>query len=544
MTESGKKNDYQIERLIADGRLDEAHARFRDFLERCDEERDTLLQNQARYASLQQADRLGMRERNDYEHNQILWAFVTQLRKFRKEALVTYFDVRDREQFFSNIDDRDHFIKEILCIRVSPKNYSIDAMLADGNSSMVYRLINHVLNRHVIASVLKIPKLNDKAISDIQCLTGLRHRNVVKVIDYDLSSFPYFVISEYIHGSTLEVALDITGPRPAPQAADWLYQLTDALDYLRSKRIFHTNVRPSKIFVDDEGQIMVSTLDMRTIQDREPTYNRYLDVCMYGSPESVARFGQPSDTAADPALSKSMSISDQYALGLVGYKVLTGKNLFEGGTVYEILENRRRFATDKQYRKEKLAALPHAEFDFKNKKRAGLRKILERLLEENPALRYPDLHALLAVLHPFTRAGFHQQRPASYSYRRCLSINREFISDFYHAFFMQSPEAEKDFRDLGKKRQLVMLQMAIDVLLNLDKQEEKLLKILQSSPHQKYGGMDFEVFIDVLLEKVRLNDPLYDDHVAADWQTVRQQAISLVHRSLSGRHIENPTSHS
>ncbi len=536
MTESGSKHDKQIERLIAAGRLEEAHARFRDFLERCDEERDTLLQNQARYASMLEAARLGTRERNDPERNQILWAFVTQLRKFRKEALATYFDVRDREQFFSHIGDRDHFIQEILSIRISPKNYTIDEMLAEGNSSMVYRLRNPVLNRHVIAAVLKIPKLNDKARVDIQSLTSLKHRNIIKVIDYDLSAFPYFVISEYIHGSTLTVALDITGPRPAPQVADWLYQLTDALDYLRSKRIFHSNVRPSKIFVDEEGQIMVSTIDMRAIQDREPAYNRYLDVCMYGSPEALAEFGQPlTGDAVDPLMAKNMCISDQYSLGLTGYRMLTGKDLFQGNTAYEILENRRRFATDKRYRQEKLAALPAAEFDFKGNKKAGLRKILEKLLEEDPRRRYPDLHALLAILHPFTRAGFHRQRPASYSYRRCLSTNREFIGDFYQTFFQRSPEVEKDFRDLGKKRQLVMLQMAIDVLLDLDKQEEKFLKILQSNRHQKYGGMDFETFIDVLLEKVGLNDPLFDAHIAADWQAVRQQAMALVHRSLGER---------
>lgn len=47
-----------------------------------------------------------------------------------------------------------------------------------------------------------------------------------------------------------------SGPRPPSQAVDWLFSLADALSYMRQKRRLHSNVRPSKIYIDEENQVL------------------------------------------------------------------------------------------------------------------------------------------------------------------------------------------------------------------------------------------------------------------------------------------------
>ncbi|HAD12939.1 MAG TPA: hypothetical protein DCF33_10950, partial [Saprospirales bacterium] len=169
--------------------------------------------------------------------------------------------------------------------------------------------------------------------------------------------FPYFIITEYVYGDTIEKIMRITGPRPVPQVVDWLYQLTEALDYLRHKRILHTNVRPSKIFIDDELQIMLAPFDLLKITPKvfsknkqtahssnldnsyERTFNRYRDVCQYGSPEQLKGDGEiiiteqlPADKMRQEELSNICN-SDLYSIGLVGYKLLTARDLFDGASV-------------------------------------------------------------------------------------------------------------------------------------------------------------------------------------------------------------------
>ncbi|MFN4254509.1 MAG: protein kinase domain-containing protein [Saprospiraceae bacterium] len=516
-----------IEQLIAADRLPEAHKAFADFLRTCEQERLKLLQNQGRLSSLesqQQANVVG--NTAVFERNSIRLAFQTQLDEFRQNVLARYFNVANLQEFFDSLTSRDAVIHTLLDYRLRPKRYLREEKLEEGNSSIIFRLQMPDTHRHAIAMVFKLPALSDNLRQEIETLTDLRHRNVIKLLDRELSTFPFFVITEYVYGENLPEALEIVGPRPAAQVADWLYQLTDALDYLRHKRILHTNVRPSKIYVDDEWQIMISPFDLNRVGagensvqtgSVERSLNRYRDVCQYGSPELLARDGQGMPL-------REMCISDQYSLGLIGYKMLMNKDLFEGRSVYAILESRRRFAQDKAYRKEKLAALPPGEVS----------QIIQQLLIEKPddrARKFEDLHALLRALHPLTRTEATDVSATRKSYRRCLAANREFIHDFYRNFHAKSPHTEPDFGGpMSRKRQSAMLQMAVDLLLDLDANKGLLEKLFHptNAKHGKYADGDFESFLDAFLETVAATDPRWDATLETEWRRVREQSLAAI----------------
>jgi serine/threonine protein kinase len=516
-----------IEQLLQDGKLAEAHARFGEFLRQCEFEMNDLALSTGRLSHYEKQVDAGVNN-DSFERNKIAMNFQGQINKFRRETLGKYFDIRTQQEFFDSISDRDTVIHQILDYRLMPKNYKREAQLVEGNSSIVYQLVNPVMKRHAVALVLKVPTLREEARYEIARLTDLRHRNVMKVIDHDLSSFPYFVITEYVYGSTLPKALDINGPRPVTQAIDWLYQLTDALDYLRHKRIIHTNMRPSKIYVDDEWQVMISPFDLGQFSSAEQTYNRYVDVCQYGSPELVKCDGIGLNL-------QEMCVSDEYSLGLLAYKILTGKDLFEGDTIFEILTSRQRFAYDKKYREQKFAELPDADLESATRKKLSLNVIIRKLLEENPKDRYPDLHKVLRALHPLTRADQKGVSVARQCYRRCLSVNKEFINDFYRAFIQRELVKDdmpitfiKEFSDIGIKRQSAMLQMAIDLMIDVDKCGATLTKILKNENHQKYGFSDFDLFISVLIEQLKENDPKWDDAVAQEWNRIKKEILILI----------------
>ncbi len=565
-----------IEQLISEAdRLEEALDKFNEFLKRCEEEQFNLAIIRARLASVRtQQDIVDGIARADAQHerNQIRATFLERLLTFRQEAMSGVFDMQGRAEFLASISHRDQVIHEILDQRLLPKRYrrdqapktylqkkekdpaslaqsKDDSKVLEGNSSIIYRLYNIDTRRHAIAMVLKTPELDQNFKDEIQRLTDLRHRNVIKLLDHETSKFPYFIITEYVYGDTLDKALKVTGPRPVPQVADWLYQLTEALDYLRHKRILHTNIRPSKIFVDDEWQIMLSPFDLLKITPKvtardkqagsnsqydnsyERTFNRYRDVCQYGSPEQLKGDGEiiileqlSKDKMRQEELSNICN-SDIYSIGLIGYKMLTAKDLFDGASVYQILQNRQRFVSDNAFRQERLALLPPSE----------LSAVIRDLLQEDPTERrdkFPNLHKLLRRLHLLTRLDDPESSDVRASYRRCLASNKEFIRDFYEHYYTKEGSKAQNFSDIGKRRQSAMLQMAVDVLIDFDTQKPYLSEMMRSdnAKHGAFSVADFEVFLDALLETIAKNDSEYrnTEGLETSWKNVRDRTIAYI----------------
>ena len=91
---------------------------------------------------------------------------------------------------------------------------------------------------------------------------------------------------------SLTEILDKTGPRPPSQAVDWLFALADALSYMRQKRLLHSNVRPSKIYIDEENQVMISPFDIIKAGMDDRTLRKFREDCQYLSPEFLNGDGE------------------------------------------------------------------------------------------------------------------------------------------------------------------------------------------------------------------------------------------------------------
>ncbi len=497
-----------IETLIKEAHLSDAQKRFNAFLELCLDKRNDLIQNQGRTAALQDKEITGTLTREDgIERNRITLSFINEISAFRKE-LSDYFGVGDSRAVFENIKNRDDVILTALEPRVTDKQYLIVRQLKDGNSSIVFQLKKAHTDQDAIAMVLKMPELSPETKADYVKVSTLRHRNIIKLLDHELNGFPYFVITEFVHGESMAKAIAKTGARPLNQVVDWMYQLADALDYMRHKGILHTNVRPSKVYIDEEMNVMISPFDANKTNER--TFSRFQDVCFYGSPELLALDGESLTLA-------QMCISDQYSLGLIAYKALTGKHLFEGTSILEILNSREQFKNNKIYRAAKLAIFPSG----------ALGAIFRRMLNEDPSKRYSNLHEVVRVMHAHTRKSRKSDTTNALreSYRRCLARNRSLIDDFYTALFEKLPAVRVDFQT--PKRQLAMMQMAVDILIDIDEKQPLLTTLMSSDKHKSYALDTFDVFIDTLLETLKNNDAQWDS-VALDWQLLREKTIKTI----------------
>jgi eukaryotic-like serine/threonine-protein kinase len=157
----------------------------------------------------------------------------------------------------------------------------------------------------------------------------ISHPNIVSVVDFgEDSQFGAYMVMELVEGEPL-VAPGVL-PMSVKRAIDVLSQIADALDHIHKRGIVHGDVKAENIMLTAEQASQAGGARRRRIVRlldfglaRRPEHHEEEGVS--GSPHYLA----PERAAGGPA---SVS-SDVYALGVVGYLLLTGTLPYEGGVV-------------------------------------------------------------------------------------------------------------------------------------------------------------------------------------------------------------------
>lgn len=511
-----KPSDFRIETVIGQDGLDAAFARFSNLVQLFDKMELTVKQLQGQLTNLKQDDRIGTLESDDknLELNRIRHALLSELELF-KSSLPQFLNMSQPERLLRGVSDQIQIVLEVMGQRLRGY-YDIERQISEGNSALVFLLKDVFTQRRVVTKVLKVPVLSDDIKIEIGKVSQLKHRNIIKLLGESLDRFPFYVICEFVNGPTLPIVLEKTGPRPASQAVDWLFQLADALSYLRQKKILHSNIRPSKIYIDEEQHMMISPFDIIKAGRDERTLGKFREDCQYLSPEYLRGDGEPLNF-------QSMRYSDQFSIGLVAYKLLTGLDLFSGASVMEIIASREKFFGDKKHRRTVLSGIENRE----------LRSIISRMLEEKPENRFPDLYDVLVKFRQLSMKRNDSGSTLRNSYRRCLAMNKEFINEFYTNFLQEMPETDQShFTNRG--RQHTMLQMAMDVLIDLDQKEALFRQILSNGKHQPFDAPAYERFLDTFIALARKYDHKnWSPATEQAWKGMRDKAMVVVKEVLT-----------
>jgi serine/threonine-protein kinase len=139
---------------------------------------------------------------------------------------------------------------------------------------------------------------------------------------------------EYLEGQDLQNLVDRTGPQPPARVAHLLAQICSALVKAHDSGFLHRDIKPANVFLCNEGEICdtIKVLDFGLIKEfghhacvaRDIEVDAIVGTPTYMSPEAV--------TAPETMDGRS----DLYAVGALGYFLLTGAPPFSGKTVLEI----------------------------------------------------------------------------------------------------------------------------------------------------------------------------------------------------------------
>jgi len=215
--------------------------------------------------------------------------------------------------------------------------YQIIKKLGEGGCGSVYLVRNIELDmlfavKLIIGSKVQDPRFIARFKREAVVLTRLMHRNTVALRDFGRTEEGHlYMAMDYSSGRSLRDILDSDGPFSPHRALNIMIQSLDVISNAHKVGIVHRDIKPSNIMLETnkEGVEEVKVLDFGiarltqelTERDDKATSTKegaIVGTPMYMSPEQA--YGEGVD-----------NLTDIYALGLVMYHMLTGKEPFTRG---------------------------------------------------------------------------------------------------------------------------------------------------------------------------------------------------------------------
>ena len=249
--------------------------------------------------------------------------------------------------------------------------YEIIRHIAAGGSGTVYLAEQIAMERTVALKILNQERMDkdssERFLEEARNTARFENPHVVPIIDTGLSPEGFhYIAMPYVEGETLEEIL-LRG-RVFSEEETLIIGITvaDALRSVWNKcRMFHKDIKPGNIMLTPENEVMI--LDLGTAQEHGES--KLADGDIEGSPYYMS-----PEQARGEALTWS---TDLYSLGAAMYQMLTGKYLYDGEEVEEILRQH-----DGAPFPDPAVRAPEMHVSEK------MTELLRRMLEKTPSGRY------------------------------------------------------------------------------------------------------------------------------------------------------------
>jgi len=269
--------------------------------------------------------------------------------------------------------------------------YRIEAQLGEGGMGVVYRALDTKLNRPVAVKFLSDDVADAGARRrfqrEAQMASSLNHPHILTVYDAGEFEGRQYLVTEFVDGGTLKTWA-LAEKRTWLQIVELLVGVADGLAAAHEAGILHRDIKPENILVAKNGYAKLADFglakltevgqgDATALTDGRTRQGLIIGSIPYMSPEQAS--GKPLDTR-----------SDIFSFGSVLFEILAGRRAFEAETGLELLQ-----------------AIIHRPAPSLAELRpdvpAGLRLVIAKALEKDPAERYQTMREIVVDLRRLTR---------------------------------------------------------------------------------------------------------------------------------------------
>jgi serine/threonine-protein kinase len=215
--------------------------------------------------------------------------------------------------------------------------FELRELLGAGGMGSVYRAYQRTLNRAVAIKVLPSTLAAEEDFverfhREAETVAALEHPHIIPVYDYGVQEGTSYIVMRLLTGGTLADRINRREAQQQPlpslsDVADLLYQLAGAFDYAHSRGIIHRDVKPNNIMFDNQGNAFL--VDFGIAKLLASTSALTATGSVLGTPLYMA----PEQWRAE----QPVAATDQYALGVTIYHLLTGRVPFEAPTPYGLM---------------------------------------------------------------------------------------------------------------------------------------------------------------------------------------------------------------
>lgn len=263
--------------------------------------------------------------------------------------------------------------------RIINGRYEVVKILGQGSMGIVYACRHLELAGHMVAMKVLYPELvKDETLSsrfrnEIVATYGVAHPNVVRAYEYFRDGEIVACIMEYVDGGNLADKM-AEGDLPFVEIVRLLRQICEGLQAIHDAAIVHRDLKPENILLTKKGDVKISDFGIAAISSvsKLTEAESLVGSVDYVSPEYL------ESGVVDAR-------SDIYAVGVLGYELLTGQSPFRSSSVVDRLM--KRLKEDPKPPREQRADCPPA-----------LSAWVLKALRRDPGLRFQSAAAMLTEL--------------------------------------------------------------------------------------------------------------------------------------------------
>jgi eukaryotic-like serine/threonine-protein kinase len=263
--------------------------------------------------------------------------------------------------------------------------YRIVEKIGRGGMGVVYRGVDETLDREVAIKAISPELVEDDLVrrfrAEAVTLARVNHPNIATVFELFRDGEQLLMVMELVSGQTFEQLIDRAGPLSVERAASLTGQILDALGHAHRAGIVHRDLKPANLMLTDAGIVKVMDFGIARVSGTERMTN---DGFMVGTPAYMA----PEQVRGEEVDGRT----DLYAVGVVFYRLVTGKLPFKADTAVAMIHSQ-------------LNDAPTPAREIRSELPDWLDAVLLRSLNKKPADRYQTAEEFRGALDSLDALG-------------------------------------------------------------------------------------------------------------------------------------------
>ena len=280
-------------------------------------------------------------------------------------------------------------------------SYVLVERLGEGGMGEVWRATHQLLAREAAIKFIRPESIAGSNPEQVQLMlkrfqlearatASLTSVHTIDLFDFGVAEDGrFYYVMELLDGLDGERLVNRFGPLPAARVVHLLRQVCESLDEAHAKGLIHRDLKPANLYVCRSGRRydFVKVLDFGLVAHRVAPAPSNLRLTL---PEQAV--GTPEFMPPEAALGGEVDgRADLYGLGCSAYWLLTGRAVFEGASVYDLISKHLNAAPDPPSRHAPGPVPPE------------LDALILHCLEKDPARRPTDARALERRLQEIAR---------------------------------------------------------------------------------------------------------------------------------------------